>query len=95
MSTPVPRSPLTIAAILGCRGVQLQIRTTSGATLYGDVLRPLDRQGSFSFWPWGLSEPMTLSLSDVAAASAADITTHQEFAAIRQRQHRELQGSLR
>ncbi|CAN5914461.1 hypothetical protein BH11MYX4_BH11MYX4_02320 [soil metagenome] len=95
MSAHGQRSPATIAATLGCRGAQLQIRTTSGAVLFGDVLRPLDRQGFFSFWPWGVAEPMTLSFTDIANASAADITTHAEFAEIRQRQHRELQGSTR
>ena len=89
------RSPATIAATLRRPGMQLKIATRSGTTLYGDLFKPLDRDGNFQVLLWGTRDPMRLTLADVTNATAADVQTHSEFVSIKSAQRALHQGSDR
>jgi hypothetical protein len=86
---------LTIEATLGRPGMQLKIQTRSGATLYGDLFKPLDRDGNFQVLLWGTRDPMRLALADVTNANAADVQTHAEFVSIKTAQRALYQGNDR
>lgn len=89
------RSPETINATLSRVGAQLSIKLTNGATYFGDVVHPPQRDGHFKIWLWGCSAPTRMMVADVVIATGANITLHAEFSAIRQRQRRELDGGTR
>ncbi len=86
------RSPETIRSSLGRIGAQLFLKMTNGAVYFADVIFPPQSDANVTVWFWGTSHPSTICVEDVAIVTAADVTEHRTFAAIRERQRRELEG---
>lgn len=67
----------------------------NGSVYFADVVFPPRPDGTVAVWFWGCTRTSDLRVEDIAIVSAADVTEHRTFAAIRERQRRELEGSTR
>lgn len=88
------RSPETIRASLGRIGAALCLKLCNGSVLFADVVF-LHRDGLVTLWPWGCTRPIDIRVADIALVTAADVSDHKTFAAIRSRQALELEGKRR
>lgn len=89
------RSPDTVRASLSRIGIQVCLKMINGAVFFCDVVFPPRPDGTTAVWFWGCTRPSDINVADIAIVTAADVTEHRTFAAIRERQRRELEGSPR
>lgn len=80
-----------MTSILRLRGAFAAVSVRGVGFVYGEVVQPVDRSGTFTLRPWGVSDARRFALRDVVSASAA-ATTRAEYRAIAAKQRDTLGG---